>query len=100
MEESKGLGEHRRMGDICGVCSAVPSGPLQAEKIYGPSWGKVVTVLSCQPSATKSPFIQGGPSPLGLPHPKTDCHGELEAQLFMPIWDDSEGPPSLWLLLN
>ena len=67
MEESKGFGENRRMGNICGVYSAVAPRPLQAGKIYGPSWGKVVTALRCQLSATKSRFTQGGPSPLG-PH--------------------------------
>ena len=82
-----------RMGNICGVYSAVAPRPLQAGKIYGPS--SQMPALSNQ-----EPLHPRWPLSLGTPYPKTDCHGELESQLLMPIWDDSEGPFSLWLLLS
>lgn len=100
VEESKGFGEQRKMGTICGVCSAVAPGPLQAGKIYGPSWGKVATALQLPALSHQEPLHPRWPLSFGTPHPKTDCPGELESQLLMPIWGDSEGPPSLWLLLS
>ena len=76
-----------------------PLVPFRPEGFLAPAGGRfwqLSDASSQQPRALHPRW----PLSLGAPYPKTDCPGELESQLLMPIWDDSEGPSSLWLLLS